>query len=81
VKKIVDQNSTEVRFYMTKGDMFKSEDDRYKTICQITQALSSKVIEPTHGFEMPVIYIPEEATPRKTIRGDLMPMNQISEVT
>ena len=27
---------------------------------QITQALATQ-IQPTHGFEMPVIYLPEEA--------------------
>ena len=56
-----EQNHAEVRFYMTKGDMFKSEEDRSKCMCQITQTLSAS-IKPTHGFQMPLIYIPEEAS-------------------
>jgi hypothetical protein len=40
--------------------MFKSEEDRSKCMCQITQALSS-AIKPAHGFQMPLIYVPEEA--------------------
>lgn len=28
-----EQSNAEVRFYMTKGDMFKSEEDRSKCMC------------------------------------------------
>ena len=61
VKRLMEeQDHAEVRFYMTKGDMFKSEEDRSKCMCQITQTLSS-TIKPAHGFQMPLIYVPEEA--------------------
>lgn len=33
---IAQPNSAEVRFYMTKGDMFKTEEDRHKCMCQIS---------------------------------------------
>ena len=42
---------------------------------QITQALSSH-IQPTHGFEMPVIYIPEEAAQFGT-RRTALPENNL----
>ena len=57
---MVEQNETEIRFYMTKGDMVTSLEDQQKCLVQITQALSSN-INPTHGFEMPVIFLPDEA--------------------
>ena len=56
---IKEQSHAEVKFYMTKGDMFKTESDCNKCMVQITQALTTS-IDPTHGFEMPVIYLPEE---------------------
>jgi len=60
VGKLMREPHLDVKFYMTKGDMFKSEEDKGKCMCQITQALSS-AIPATHGFEMPLMYIPDEA--------------------
>ena len=64
---------------MTKGDMFKSEEDRSKCMCQITQTLSS-TIKPAHGFQMPLIYIPEEANYYTSVNRKL-PENQIFALT
>ena len=60
VAKLVEKNICDVKFFMTKGDMFASEEDQVKCMCQITQTLAS-CIQPAHGFEMPLIYLPNEA--------------------
>lgn len=66
---------------MTKGDVFKTEEDRAKCMCQITQELSAN-IRPTHGFEMPVIYIPEEAQIQgQYAKLNRLPDNQINSLT
>ena len=59
VAKLMTQQ-TDIRFYMTKGDMFSSYEDQMKCMVQIIQTLSTRV-KASHGFEMPVIYIPEKA--------------------
>lgn len=53
------QIKAEVKFFMTKGDMFGDEADCNKTMVQITSALT-QVLPPMHGFEMPIIYVPDE---------------------
>lgn len=63
---------------MTKGDMFDSESDRTKCMCQITQALSAS-IPPMHGFEMPLIYLPGQT--RHLIGSSQIPHNQIDQLT
>ena len=68
-------NGPKIKFVMTKTDMFNNEDDKIKCVCQITQELSS-FITPEHGFEMPVIYIPDKAN-----QGQInMPLNQINKL-
>lgn len=60
---------------MTKGDVFDSDEDRMKCMCQITQSLST-VIPPMHGFQMPIIYLPKEAR-----SGRAKSINQIEELS
>jgi GTPase Era involved in 16S rRNA processing len=60
INELITQECAEVRFIMTKGDMFKTEQDRAKCMCQITQGVSH-AITAMHGFEMPLIYIPSES--------------------
>jgi hypothetical protein len=48
-----------MHFVMTKGDIFDTDEDRLKCMCQITQSLST-VIPPMHGFQMPIIYLPNQ---------------------
>ena len=72
------RRSAEVRFYMTKGDMFDSESDRTKCMCQITQALSAS-IPPMHGFEMPLIYLP--GSTRHSMSSSQIVHNQINQLT
>lgn len=68
----------DVKFFMTKGDMFRDEQDQAKCMCQITQTLTAS-IPPMHGFEMPLIYLPNEA--RKFSRNVSLPKNQLSVLT
>ena len=56
----MEKNLCDIKFFMTKGDMFASEEDQAKCMCQITQTLAAS-IPPAHGFEMPLIYLPNEA--------------------
>jgi len=60
IRQLEVKGTTPIKYYMTKGDMFHTQEDRTKCMVQITQALAAH-IRPTHGFEMPVIYLPEEA--------------------
>jgi uncharacterized protein involved in tolerance to divalent cations len=53
-------DKVDVRFFLTKGDVFETPADAIKTACQITQELT-KTIKPAHGFEMPIIYLPTKA--------------------
>ena len=53
--------------------MFRTEQDRAKCMCQITQGLSHSMIA-THGFEMPMIYIPSEVYHSQNTK---LPENQI----
>lgn len=78
VAKLVQQTKCEVKFYMTKGDMFQSEEDRSKCMCQITQTLAAS-IPPAHGFEMPLIYLPDEANFYR--RSQSLPVNQLGQLT
>jgi len=59
VKELYDQQLCEnkVHFVMTKGDVFETDDDRLKCMCQITQSLAT-VLPPMHGFAMPIISLP-----------------------
>ena len=59
VKELYDQQQCEnkVHFVMTKGDVFETDDDRLKCMCQITQSLAT-VLPPMHGFSMPIISLP-----------------------
>ena len=63
---------------MTKGDIFKTEQDCNKCMVQITSALSS-ILPPQHGFEIPIIYIPDEVlqNPKKPRK---LPDNQIYDL-
>ena len=63
---------------MTKGDMFKSDQDLSKCMCQITQTLAAS-IPPMHGFEMPLIYLPTEAN--QFVNRKPLPKNQLCELT
>mmetsp|Transcript_21873 Transcript_21873/g.29281 ORF Transcript_21873/g.29281 Transcript_21873/m.29281 type:complete len:179 (+) Transcript_21873:510-1046(+) len=62
----------DVKFFMTKGDMFRSDQDLAKCMCQITQTLAAS-IPPMHGFEMPLIYLPSEAS--LYVRDRPLPVN------
>jgi len=53
-----------MHFVMTKGDIFDTDEDRLKCMCQITQSLST-VIPPMHGFQMPIIYLPNQKSVTK----------------
>lgn len=61
VKELYDQqqNENKVHFVMTKGDVFETDDDRLKCMCQITQSLAT-VLPPMHGFAMPIISLPNK---------------------
>ncbi len=78
ISKLVVQPRCDVKFYMTKGDMFKSDQDMAKCMCQITQTLSAS-IPPMHGFEMPLIYLPNEANNYR--RSKALPTNHLGELT
>jgi len=64
-----------MHFVMTKGDVFDTDEDRLKCMCQITQSLST-VIPPMHGFQMPIIYLPIAAS---SSQGKT-PINQINDL-
>ena len=63
---------------MTKGDMFRTDEDMAKCMCQITQTLTAS-IPPMHGFEMPLIYLPDEAN--QYVRSKALPANQLAMLT
>jgi len=60
VKRLYPSNLNKLHFYMTKGDVFDSEEDKVKCVCQITQGVTSYV-PPMHGFQIPIIYMPNKA--------------------
>ena len=78
IARLMQQNNTDVKFYMTKGDMFTSDEDLAKCMCQITQTLS-QCIPASHGFEMPLIYLPHEAD--RYVRDRSPPINHLGKLT
>eukprot|EP00743_Colponemidia_sp_Colp-15_P002359 GILK01002557.1.p1 GENE.GILK01002557.1~~GILK01002557.1.p1 ORF type:complete len:514 (+),score=89.53 GILK01002557.1:83-1543(+) len=77
VEKLHKTHSDKMRFYMTKADHVRSEPDRYKVMCQITQNLSAR-ISAVHGFKLPLIYIPGAEGPDQP---ESTCINQIDELT
>lgn len=70
----MEETRTEVKFFMTKADMFKSDQDRNKCMVQIISGLSA-TIPATHGLEMPLIFIEDEANTQRKL-----PYNQLPEL-
>ncbi|CDW79068.1 eh domain-containing protein 3 [Stylonychia lemnae] len=84
IQQLYKNHQSKLQFIMTKGDMFDSDDDRLKCMCQITQSLST-IIPPMHGFQMPIISLP---TPHTRYQGfsnqnnnnKLSQINQIDDI-
>lgn len=74
IKRLMEETRTEVKFFMTKVDMFRTEQDRNKCMVQVISGLSATV-PATHGLEMPLIYIEEEANTQRKL-----PHNQLPEL-
>eukprot|EP00916_Digyalum_oweni_P005278 GHVL01009259.1.p1 GENE.GHVL01009259.1~~GHVL01009259.1.p1 ORF type:complete len:426 (-),score=52.59 GHVL01009259.1:1168-2445(-) len=57
LKEVHEQNSSKIRYFMTKTDQIRTEADRIKVICQITGSLTEKISN-RYAFDLKPIYIP-----------------------